>query len=194
MLYPFVLYGLLVSGHAVAEWLGLFSLGVLVLFPGLRGRHVLAWGVLTAIAVLAAYAVARDHRALVNYLPQILVSTYLLVVFARTLRPGSVPLITRIADAMRQDGSEAPRRYTRGVTILWVVVFALLAIEGVLLAVLTPPISMGQVSAVTYAVVALVLVVEYCYHTWRYPHPDERGFLGFLRHVVQIDYRRLLSD
>jgi uncharacterized membrane protein len=115
-------------------------------------------------------------------------------VFGRTLRPGRVPLITRIAAAMREGHAETPQRYTRGVTILWVAMFALLAVEGLLLGLLAPPIPFGRVSAVTYAAVGLLLVGEYLYHTWRYPNPRARGLADFLHQLVRIDYRRLLSD
>jgi uncharacterized membrane protein len=189
-----VLYGLLRSGHAAAEWAGLFSLGVLILFPGLRHGRVPAWLLLGVIAAIAGYATASGHRALVNSLPQILISLFLLTVFGRTLRPGSIPIITRISTAMRKGQSEVPARYTRGVTILWVVMFALLALEGLLLAWLEPAISLGQISMVTYAVIIIVVVGEYCFHSWRFPNPEQRGLADFVRQLIQIDYRRLLSD
>jgi uncharacterized membrane protein len=194
LLYPFVLYGLLASGQPVAEWIGLFSLGVLILFPGLRSGQALAWLVLALIGMVAGYATATGQRALVNYLPQILIGLFLMVVFGRTLRPGSVPLITRIAAAMRKGASEVPIRYTRGVTILWVAMFVLLVLEGVLLALFAPHFSFGRVSAVTYAMIIIVMVGEYSFHTWRYPNPAQRGFLDFARQLIQIDYRRLLND
>lgn len=194
LLYPFILYGLLVSGHAAAEWVGLFSLGVLLLFPGLRSGRAVAWLELAVIAMVAAYATYTDHRALVNYLPQIMIGLFLMVVFGRTLLPGRVPLITRIATAMRTRGAEVPVRYTRGVTILWVVMFVLLVLEGVLLALFAPDIPFARVSLLTYAVVAVLIIAEFSFHTWRYPNPAQRGFPDFVRQLVQIDYRRLLND
>lgn len=194
LLYPFLLYGLLASGHAVAEWLGLFSLGVLLLFPGLRAGAVLPWMVLALIAGIAGYATYAGHRAWVNYLPQVMICLFLMLVFGRTLRSNRVPLITRIAAAMRKGGAPVPFRYTRGVTIMWVVMFGLLALEGVVLAAFAPDIPFGRVSAITYAIMGIMIVGEFAFHTWRYPNPAQRGFPNFVRQLVQIDYRRLLND
>lgn len=194
LLYPFLLYALLASGHALAEWVGLFSLGLLILLPGLVERRLLAWLALLGVAGVSGYATVNGQRALVNYLPQILIGLFLMVVFGRTLLPGRVPLITRIAAAMRKGSAPVPMRYTRGVTILWVLMFVALVLEGVLLTLFAPQLPFGQVSALTYGTIAFVMVAEYCFHTWRFPNPAQKGFVDFLRQLVQIDYRRLMND
>lgn len=194
LLYPFLLWGLLASGHAIAEWIGLFSLGVLILLPPLLQQRAWAWLSMIAVGLIAAYATANGNRALVNYLPQILIGLFLLVLFGRTLRPGSVPLITRIATAMRQGRASVPERYTRGVTILWVVLFAMILLEGILMTLFAPGVSFGWVSAATYSTVGIVMVAEYLFHTWRYPDPAQQGFADFMRQLIQIDYRRLMND
>lgn len=194
LLYPFLLYGLLTSGHPVGIWLGHFSLGALILSPGLLKGSPWAWLLLAGVGLVAYWAVAGDHQALSYFLPQILVSLFLMVVFGRTLRPGRVPLITRIAIAIHDGDSDVPMRYTRGVTILWVVVFALLVSEGLVLAWMSPDIPLRQVSLASYALVTFFVLAEYAYHNWRYPSPAHRGLPDFLRHLARIDYRRLIRD
>lgn len=193
--YPIVLYFLLASGKPPLAFLGNASLAVLILLPALASRSLLAWLLLPVAVSVAGYAAFGGHEVMVVWLPQILVAGLLGVLFGRTLRPGSVPLVTRIAFAIRgDDPAGVPLAYTRGVTILWLVIFALLVIEGLLFIAFEPAWSPARASLVTYGVIAVVIICEYVFHNIRYPHPSHRGLADFLRHVAQIDYRRLLAD
>lgn len=195
LLYPVLLFFLLASGKPMLEFAGVASLAALILLPALMSRRWFALPVLLLVAGLAAYGAFGGHTALVMFLPQILIGSLLAFLFGRTLRPGSVPLITRIATAIHgDDGSSVPQRYTRGVTILWFVLFLLLVLEGIVLILLAPSWSAARVNVITYGVIALVVVGEYLVHNVRYPHPAHRGLPDFLRHLVRIDYRRLLDD
>jgi len=195
LLYPVLLFFLLASGRPWLEFAGVVSLAALILLPALLNRRWFALPVLLAVAGLAAFGAFSGHTAVVLFLPQILIGVLLAMLFGRTLRRGSVPLITRIATAIHEDGgSSVPKRYTRGVTIFWTVFFVLLAVEGVALMLFAPDWPVRYVNLVTYGVILLAVAGEYLFHTLRYPHPSHRGFPDFVRHLLRIDFRRLLND
>lgn len=54
----------------------------------------------------------------------VLMLAWLAIFFGRTLRPGRMPLIERIARVSEPEMSLPLRRYTRGLTVLWCVYFA----------------------------------------------------------------------
>jgi uncharacterized membrane protein len=72
------------------------------------------------------HALAADVWAGLGYLPP-LVLLWLAVFFGRTLRPGSTPLIERIARRSSPALSAPLCRYTRGLTLTWCVYFVLAA-------------------------------------------------------------------
>lgn len=195
LLYPVLLFFSLASGRSWLEFAGVTSLAILILLPALLAGRWFALPLMLIVGGLAAYGAFSNHRLLVLFLPQILIGFLLAWLFGRTLRRGSVPLITRIATAIHDDdGSTVPMRYTRGVTIMWTVFFALVAVGGVMLILFAPTWPVRYVNVVTYGVVLLAVVGEYLFHTIRYPHPSHRGFPDFVRHLLRIDFRRLLND
>ncbi len=60
-----------------------------------------------------------------------LVFVWLAVFFGRTLRPGAMPLIERVARVGKPDLSAVLCRYTRGLTLAWSVYFVLAAVLSV---------------------------------------------------------------
>jgi uncharacterized membrane protein len=182
------------SGQPWLEFAAIATLGSFVLWPFLQRRNPVAWLVLLGVLGGAAYAAYSSHKVLLSFLPQVLLSVMFMLIFGRTLRPGSVPLITRISTDMRQGQSEVPVRYTRGLTLVWALVFALLALEGLVLGLFAPPGWVLRVSAMTWLFVGAFIVGEYLYHSRRYPNPLQRGFPDFARDLTRVDYRRLLDE
>lgn len=195
LLYPVLLFFLLASGRPWLEFAGVTSLAALIMLPALLTGRWFALPVLLGVGGLAGYGAFSGHTALVMFLPQILIGVLLATLFGRTLRPGSVPLITRIATAIHDDdASTVPLRYTRGVTILWTIIFVLMVVEGVILIIFSPPWPVSRVTFVSWGIVILIIVGEYLFHTIRYPHSSHRGFPDFVRHLLRIDFRRLMND
>lgn len=182
------------SGLALLEFAAIIILGVFVLWPFLRRRNLVAWFSLLGVMALTGFAVLRQHQVLLSFLPQVLICMMFLLIFGRTLRPGSMPLITRISTDMRQGQSEVPLRYTRGLTWAWTLIFALLALEGLVLGLLASPGWVLKVNVLTWLLIGAFVACEYQYHSRRYPNPLERGFLDFARGLTRVDYRRLLDE
>lgn len=155
----------------------LFSCGNIVanLLSGGSPRERRLW----ALAVLAALAVALTGRADGSAALHALLATpfvanlVLLLLFALSLRPGRMPLVTRFS---RLDGARIELRidrYTRSVTILWAVFFAaVLSVSGA--AVLA-----GYAAAASWAInvgaPAGSLALFLLEHLYRYARPEIFG-------------------
>lgn len=186
-------------------WLGclaLIGLGAQFLWPALirlRPWALLGFGVIAAVAV--AVAVAGDSRMYLHALP-VLAFLLLALLFGRTLRAGSVPLVTRIAAAARHiELADIDRmqpevyRYTRRVTLFWTCGFVFFAVEDlVLLSLNLPTRTAVIVNCVNLAAVSVILVIEYLYHSRRYPNPTHRHLGDFIRDIARYDYRQIFDD
>jgi hypothetical protein len=72
------------------------------------------------------------------YVPPVLINLAMMVLFWRTLRPGAMPVVGRVAALWRGTLDPAVALYTRRVTIAWTVFFGLVAVESIALAVFAP--------------------------------------------------------
>jgi len=111
----------------------LLAVGV-ALAPLLAGAVALSWRsrlrwpvMLAALALVGAAALHRDrlsqHISALWFIQHAACNGLLAIYFGRTLRPGEVPLVTRIARAVLPSMSPAVAQYSRGVTMAWTVFF-----------------------------------------------------------------------
>jgi uncharacterized membrane protein len=187
----------------IAASIGL--LVVLALLPGLRNRRPLAWFAL-ASATAGLFLAARSSGVLLLlFLPPILFNGLVAWVFGRTLRPGAMPLIERLARTLH--GPEDPLTeemiaYARKVTVVWTLLLTALAFVnlalaafaepgGLLLAagfhpVVTVPLSVWSLFAnvLNYLLVGAVFLVEYFMRLRRFPQQPHASFVEFLRRVA----------
>lgn len=190
----------------LAAW-ALLDITVLVLLQRLLARQPSAWLLLAGCAAFAFW-LAHTRFAM---LPLLLmpVAFILMVgwVFARTLPPGRVPLITRLVAALDRTTpanlSLELRDYTRGVTTLWAGVLGAMALVNLLLALvaqprgilamfgLHTPFSVTQTqwswfaNLANYALVAAVFCAEYLYRAHRFPQ-RYHGPVDFARRLVAL--------
>jgi uncharacterized membrane protein len=182
------------SGSLPIQFAANLLLGIVALLPFLKRHSVLAWLILLVIAGVCGFAAFRQDSNLLAYLPQVLISLLFMVIFGRTLRAGSEPLITRISTETRHGQSPTPLHYTRGVTVLWTAIFGLLIVQGLVFGMVDTGLPEARVSLVTYACLLAIFVVEYRYHSRHYPNPLHRNFIDFARDLTRVDYRRLLDE
>ncbi|WP_242112060.1 ketosynthase [Luteimonas aquatica] len=184
----------------VALWL------MLLLQPLAKGR-MRAWGLL----VLLLLGTAWLARAGLTEVPLLLVPVAFVAMisawFARSLRPGRVPLITRIVAAL--DGTTPPQLapalgdYARGLTRAWAWALAALAAFNLLLALIAVPdglvarlgghpplaISAAQWSWLanigTYGVLGGFFAIEYQVRKRRFPG-RYHSFADFLRRMAGL--------
>ena len=180
----------------------LIGLGAQFLWPALRRRR--PWAVLGFVLIALAGFVLALHgepRLYLHALP-VLIFLLLALFFGRTLLGNSIPLVTRIAAAARHIelhnvDSMQPElyRYTRRVTLFWTLGFVFFAVEDlVLLGLNLPPQTAVLINLGNLIVVMLLLVIEYLYHSRRYPNPTHRHIGDFIRDIARYDYRQLFYD
>lgn len=205
--YPFLAHGASATGSGTLAALSILDIVLLVLVePLLRGR-IAAW-----LACLACGAglwwLASSPYA---HLPLLLVPVAFIALvawaFARTLRTGSVPLITRIVAALESKPAAALDddllRYTRRLTLAWALMLLLLALCNLLLAAIAVPngllATFGVVPAVSvtetqwswfanwlnYGIVGGFFMLEYLYRKRRFPG-RYRNFADFVGRMARL--------
>jgi uncharacterized membrane protein len=123
-------------------------------------------------------------------LPPILINLLLTLVFASTLAPGATPLITQFSQIMKGDLDAKAIRYTRQVTIAWVVFFGLMTIEAVTLALYASPFVWSLfTNCLNYLFLFLFFFIEYLLRTRRFTEVEHPGFIDFMLALVKVDLK-----
>jgi uncharacterized membrane protein len=193
--YPFALHLGVLNDRmqpALLLLLGLLLLsGLLMLVRGNR----YGWLPLSALLATAAwiYAYQGEPQHLLK-LPPVLINGILCMLFGYTLLPGQRPLISRFAEILHGHVLDTlTLRYTRGVTLLWSSLFALMTLESLLLGLLAEPAIWSLFTHfINYLVLLLVFFLEYRLRLRHLPHLEHPGFFGFLCSLRRVDWRRLL--
>lgn len=132
-----------------------------------------------------------DAEALV-FVPPVLINLAMMVLFWRTLRPGSMPLVGRVASLWRGPLDREVARYTRGVTIAWTVFFGVMTVESAALALFAPlEIWSLFTNCLNYVLVLLFFVVEYRLRLLCLPSHEHLSFPDFCRLLASTDLRSL---
>jgi uncharacterized membrane protein len=193
---PIVLHFAIVrsSTPLIVLFLAMVATGLLVSFA--RGRCP-PWGI--ALGALAACGLAvlalldADMAARIASAWPILVLLATAWVFGRSLRPGRMPLIERIARFIDQ-GDAMPRElvaYTRALTWAWTIVPLALALASMLLAQLASREAWSLFTNVlSYPALAVLFVAEYPYRRWRYPDTPHTNpvavAIRLMRHAPEL--------
>ena len=206
--YP--LFAHLASLRDDGRWaaLAMASIVLLLLLEPLLLKR--AWALLaTGLCLLGLWWISLTHYALMPLLaPPVVFIALVSWLFARTLRPGRVPLITRIVEALyRQAGMPVTPelyRYTRQLTVAWAVMLAVLALINLWLALCAVPdgvlAQLGHVPPMTvtgaqwsffanilnYGIVGGFFVVEYLLRKRRFPQRPYRNVLDFGRQMARL--------
>jgi len=144
------------------------------------------------ILVLAIGLWSGGKQVNVMYLPPVLINATLLMVFARTLLPGETPLVSRVASLWRGALDDAVARYTRRVTIAWVVFFAVMVAESIVLALFAPVYIWSLfTNFLNYLSVLFFFIVEYRLRFQFLPNHEHLEFRDFCRLLLSVDLRRI---
>jgi uncharacterized membrane protein len=127
-------------------------------------------GIVTTLAAVATFWVATRDARFGVYVGPIASWLVLMLIFARTLRRGRVPLVTAIARLCHDELPEAVARYTRGVTLAWSLFFAAVA-AGLTIAAIALPLETWSLAAnvASLPLVALFFAAEYAIRVRRFP-------------------------
>ena len=165
-------------------WLPVSAVGLAVAVR--RGRASLSrlfGALLTAGIALCWWGDAVN----LMYLPPVLISIALMVLFGRTLLPGATPLVARVASLWRGPLDPAVALYTRRVTIAWTIFSALMA-----LALFAPPHNWSLfTNFLNYGLVLLLFVIEYQLRLYCLPSHQHLSFRAFCRLLASTDLQTL---
>lgn len=216
--YPLLAHWASHSGVAPAAALALFDLALILLLGPLAARRAWAWAVLAGVGVALALGTHGRVLPMLLLAPPVLFTGAVSWVFARTLRPGRTPLITRLAGAIEYgsvaDMPPRQRRYTRNLTVIWAGLLAGVSVaNGTLALVAEPmgvlarlghPLDLGVsqqawswfANILEYGIVGGFFVVEFAVRMLLFPDMPVRGFGDFLRRMAKLgpDFWRHLPD
>jgi uncharacterized membrane protein len=176
-LYPLLAHLATLVHSDVLAWLALTVFVAVPLLPALLKLNAAAWLTLVlATLVLSALAVTHLARYLM-YVPPVLIPLSVLLVFARSLRVGETPMVTRVARSIRGHLPPELDHYTRRITQLWVAILIAQALSSVLLALYASPEFWSlMTNIVQYLIIASVFLFEYLYRRWRFRHLQHESF------------------
>lgn len=192
--YPVLVHAAIVTDSALLACGALLLLGCNILGPWLLQARPWAWVLLIAGLPASVLFVTHGEGRLFFYAAPVLVAVALLWLFGRTLVSGRVPLITRIAAAIRGPLPEPVRRYTRQVTQLWVAVFAGMALANLMLALFASPVLWSLfANFINYLLVAGLFGAEWLFRCWYLGGQETLTWREYLQALSRLDYRRLLA-
>ncbi len=187
VVYPLLAHMAAVEADKRLAAIALGDIILVLLLDGLLAGRAKQW-LLLLLAVPALVLLARSTFAMV---PLLLMPALLIAVaasgFARTLRPGRIPLIASIVEVLEgDDAANLPDRlqhYTRGLTLAWALMLGALALANLMLALCAVP---GGVLASVG--IAPPLAISHTQWSW-FANGFNYGLLG-LFFVIEFNYRR----
>ena len=156
------------------------------------GRRVA--GGITAVVLVGLSVYFADSMQFIVYAPPLAAFAFMALFFYRTLRPGSVPLITRVARMEHPDLPPDMARYSRMLTWVWSLCFMLLF--GVAL-VLAPLLDLNMwsrwVHGLGYVVPGVLFLGEHAYRHTRFRDRQHGSLLVLIPNIVAASRDAALS-
>lgn len=203
--YPLLAHAASATHDPRLAAVALLDIVLIVLVAPLARGQAGAWLAAGAVAVALWYAQGSALLPVLLLLPPVLITALLSWWFARTLRPGQVPLIARIVGGLEgvaaADLPPPIAAYARRLTRLWAGLLAVLAVANLLLGVVAVPdgllarlghppvVAVPQVgwswfaNLLNYGIVGGVFVVEYFVRMRLFPDRPYTGLFDFLRRL-----------
>lgn len=184
---------LVMSHIAVAMGQGYGAAALAALQAAATGLLLWSWlprrrwaGALVCLVLWAALAFGGRHGAAAALLAEAGVAhgmlyAGLLAVFARSLRPGRVALVTWVASRVNPHFHAGQLPYTRAVTWAWVGVFAAELVASATLLATAPGRWAGFVTTWHVALPIGVALVEAAIRRWRWRHEHATGLIETIR-------------
>lgn len=162
------------------------------MYKGLVAAKLGAWVSTLGLIGIVCLLYFFGGAIYVLYVIPVIIPMLLSLVFLRTLLPGKTPLATVIAERARGGMSESVRRYTRGVTVMWSVLLASLALWSALLPfVASPEVWSLFTGFLNYLIIAVVFMLEFAFRNWHLKDEEPVGFVPFMRTLRNANFRNL---
>jgi uncharacterized membrane protein len=142
---------------------------------------VLVLGPLVGLAFLSSPAWAKAI-----FVPPVLINLAVAIIFGLSLRPGQVPLVTRLA-IIHHDGDLPPPLfgYTRLLTVMWTAVTGIMAVEAALLALFVDLSTWSWIVSVANPAILITLFFgQFWYRSWRYRAYGKVTVSGAIRKIA----------
>jgi uncharacterized membrane protein len=184
--YPILLHMFILKKEEVEMWQLMFVFAPLlavVVWVVFRMVGKMWWPMLTLLFAAALYYIAtgdygRIGLLVVNGLMNATLNLFLLWLFGRTLLPGKEPLISQISRRINGELKSEVVDYTRHVTIVWCIFFALEVIASLLLYVFAPLAAWSFfINVLNLPLLILMFVGEKLYRTLRFPNHPKTSIL-----------------
>jgi len=193
------LWLVLAAGYLIASATGLqvVAMAVVGLMAGalLVASGRLVAGAITATVLVGLCLYFSDSMQFIVYAPPLAAFAFMAYFFYRTLRPGSEPLITRVA---RMEHAVVPpdvARYTCRLTWAWALCFMLLFAIALLLAPLLALNAWSRwVHGLGYVLPGVLFLGEYAYRHYRFPDLQHRSLLVLISNIVAVSKEAALSS
>jgi uncharacterized membrane protein len=187
----------------VALWLMLAAAYLFASITGLRAMAMAVVGLMVGALLAASGRPAAgvaigvslagiclyfyDSMVFIAYAPPLAAFAFMAFFFYRTLRPGSEPLITRVARKEHADLSPAIVRYTRMLTWAWSISFAVLFGLSLLLArVLAFDAWSRWVQGLGYLLPGAFFLGEYVYRHYCFPERTHGSLLLLISNILTV--------
>jgi uncharacterized membrane protein len=208
--YPLVAHLAAARSSASLAVVSLVVLAAIVLLPALARGSVLGWFSALAVGIGISWVAGKDVAWLPMYAPPVVLTFLMAWTFGRSLAPGDVPLIERMARLMHAPGEQidpAIPVYARRLTLGWTVLLAMLGTINLLLALcatphgillwlgVPPPVSVPReiwslfANVLNYVIVGIFFLIEYGYRRYRFPQQPYANMLDFIRRALAVGPR-----
>ncbi len=185
LIYSLSIHLGILSGQQIPA---LLLLGALISIPLLLHRRL--WWLLPLVPIVLYLIWSTQTVGALLLLPPVLINLTLALVFGSTLLPGATPLITQFSRIMKGTLDAKALRYTRRVTIAWVIFFCVMVLESVLLALYASPMVWSIfTNFLNYLFLLLFFLLEYILRVRLFPEQEHPGFIPFLRSLTKVDPR-----
>jgi uncharacterized membrane protein len=203
--YPLLAHAASTARDPRLAALALLDIVLILLVVPLAQRRIGAWLAVCAAAVALFALQGSATLPVLLLLPPVLFPWLVAWWFARTLRPGSVALLSRIVGGLEQcapaDLAPPLKAYTRGLTRLWAIVLTGIGLANQQLGLIAVPdgqlVHLGHAPVVSvpqavwswcanlldYGVAGVLMVVEYLVRLRLFPDRPYHNFPDFLRRL-----------
>lgn len=183
-----VLWIALAAAYVAASVSGRLELALsamaLLVGAAIAMRHPVT-GLVVGMALAAAAFRWGDRVPLLAYLPPLAAFAFMAFFFGRTLGPGRVPFIVRIARMEHPQLPPAMERHAARLTVAWTACFALLLLASIGLAFFLPFPSWSRwVNGLGYGVPGAFFVGELAYRNRRFADVPHGSLAHLTRNVV----------
>jgi len=145
------------------------------------------------MAIFAVCIILVDATRVTLYLPPILIISFFIIYFAKSLLPGQEPLITKIARVIFQEDGPEMIVYNRRVTWLWTCFLGILLIQTISLS-LFASIELWSLftNVLNYLFMGLLFIIEYIYRQFRFGY--RHSIFYYLRGLAQFPLKQLFKS